>query len=189
MLRRLAAVVDQCTLSLESYDHAAALEQAERFFWFFCDDYLELVKPRAYGEHGPQAAAAAQAALRLGLSIVVRLLAPYLPFVTEEVWSWWHDGTVHRAPWPMAGEIREAAGPGDEAVLVAASGAIAAIRKAKSQARLAMKYPAPLLIVTAAKADLEALAAASGDVLAAGHVAGIELREADIAEPAYDVTL
>jgi valyl-tRNA synthetase len=189
LMHRLAAVVDQCTVALESYDHAAALEQAERFFWFFCDDYLELVKPRAYGEHGPQTAASARAALRLGLSMVVRLLAPYLPFVTEEVWSWWQDGTIHRAPWPISAELREAAGPGDEAVLVAASGAIAALRKAKSQAQVPMKNLAPLLTVTAAKADLDALAVAAQDVQAAGHVQAIELRAADIPEPVYNVTL
>ena len=189
LLRRLAAVTEQCTHALDSYDHAAALEQAERFFWFFCDDYLELVKSRAYGEHGPQAAASAQATLRLGLSTVVRLLAPYLPFVTEEVWSWRHDGTVHRAPWPAAAELSEHAGLGDEAVLVAASRAIAAIRKAKSQAQVPMKNLAQLLIVTAAKVDLDALAAGSRDVQAAGHMADIELREAEIAEPVYEVVL
>ncbi len=189
LLRRLAAVTEQCSQALEAYDHAAALEHAERFFWFFCDDYLELVKPRAYGEHGPLPAASAQATLRLGLSAVLRLLAPYLPFVTEEVWSWWQDGTIHRAPWPTAAELREPAGPGDEAVLVAASAGIAAIRKAKSQAHLPMKNLVPLMIVTAAKADLDALAAADQDLRAAGHVAGIELRTADIGGPVYDIPL
>jgi valyl-tRNA synthetase len=189
VLRRLAAVTGHCTQALESYDHAAALEHAERFFWYFCDDYLELVKPRAYGGQGPQAAASAQATLRLGLSTVLRLLAPFLPFVTEEVWSWWQDGTIHLAPWPTATELRQPAGAGDEAVLVAASAAIAAIRKAKSQARLPMKNPVPLLIVNAARAHLDALAAAGQDVRAAGHVAGIELRAADIADPAHEVVL
>ena len=93
------------------------------------------------------------------------------------------------APWPTAAELRQPAGAGDEAVLVAASAAIAAIRKAKSQARLPMKNPVPLLIVTAARAHLDALAAAGQDVRAAGHVAGIELRAADIADPAHDVVL
>jgi valyl-tRNA synthetase len=189
LLRRLAGVTELCTQALQAYDHAAALEHAERFFWFFCDDYLELVKPRAYGEYGPDAAASAQATLRLGLSGVLRLLAPYLPFVTEEVWSWWQDGTIHRAPWPDAAELREAAGQGDDAVLMAASAAIGAIRKAKSQARLPMKNPVPLLITTAARPDLDSLAAAEQDVRAAGHVADIELRAADVGAPVYDVTL
>jgi valyl-tRNA synthetase len=189
LLRRLAAVVDQCTDALEAYDHATALEQAERFFWFFCDDYLELVKARAYGEHGAAGASSAIATLRLALSVVLRLLAPFVPFVTEEVWSWWQEGSVHRAAWPDAAKLRHQAGPGDEAVLTAAAAAIAAIRKAKSQARLAMKNPVPLLILTAGQQRVDALAAAGDDVRSAGRVAVIELRATDGAEPVHDVVV
>jgi valyl-tRNA synthetase len=189
LLRRLATVVDQCTKALEGYDHATALEQAERFFWFFCDDYLELVKARAYGEHGMAGASSAVATLRLALSHVLRLLAPFVPFVTEEVWSWWNDGSVHRAAWPDAAPLREQAGPGDEAVLAAAAAAIAAIRKAKSQARLPMKDPVPLLILTAGQPAVNALAAAGDDVRSAGRVTRIELRATDGAEPTHDVVV
>ena len=189
LLRRLADVVQLCTTALAAYDHAAALEQAERFFWFFCDDYLELVKARAYGDHGSQAAASAVATLRLGLSAVLRLLAPFLPFVTEEVWSWWRDGSIHRADWPAAAALRDQAGTGDDAVLVAASAAIAAIRKAKSQAQMPMKNPVPALILTARQDALDALAAARADVQSTGRVAVIELRHADGMEPVHDVTL
>jgi valyl-tRNA synthetase len=189
LLRRLATVVDQCTNALEAYDHATALEQAERFFWFFCDDYLELVKARAYGEHGTTGASSAVATLRLALSHVLRLLAPFVPFVTEEVWSWWQDGSVHKAAWPGAALLREQAGPGDEAVLTAAAAAIAAIRKAKSQAQLPMKNPVPLLILTAGQPRVDALAAAGDDVRSAGRVAAIELRATDGAEPVHDVVV
>ncbi len=189
LLRRLADVVEHCTAALAAYDHAAALEQAERFFWFFCDDYLELVKARAYGEHGAQAAASAVAALRSGLSTVLRLLAPFLPFVTEEVWSWWQQGSVHRAAWPEAADLRDAAGPGDDAVLAAAAAAISAIRKAKSQAQVPMKNPVPVLILTGHQAALDALAAARADVQSAGKVDSIELRHADGMEPVHDVVM
>ena len=189
LLRRLATVVDQCTNALEAYDHATALEQAERFFWFFCDDYLELVKARAYGEHGTTGASSAVATLRLALSHVLRLLAPFVPFVTEEVWSWWQDGSVHKAAWPDAALLREQAGPGDDAVLTAAAAAIAAIRKAKSQAQLPMKNPVPLLILTAGQPRVDALAAAGDDVRSAGRVAAIELRATDGAEPVHDVVV
>jgi len=189
LLRRLAAVTSQCTSALEAYEHATALEQAERFFWFFCDDYLELVKARAYGEHGQAAAASAVATLRLGLSVVLRLLAPFLPFVTEEVWSWWHDGSMHLAAWPDAGELDRLAGEGSDDVLAAAVAAIAAVRKAKSQAQLSMRTPVARLIVTASPDGADALAAASRDVAAAGHVTEIELRRADGAEPGHIVVL
>ena len=182
-------MTEHCTTALEAYDHAAALEQAERFFWFFCDDYLELVKARAYGEHGAPAAASAVAALRSGLSVVLRLLAPFLPFVTEEVWSWWQEGSVHRATWPDAAGLREAAGPGDDAVLAAAAAAISAIRKAKSQAQVPMKNPVPVLILTARQDALDALAAARADVQSAGKVDAIELRHADGMDPVHDVVM
>jgi len=120
---------------------------------------------------------------------VLRLLAPFLPFVTEEVWSWWQDGSVHRAAWPDAADLRDLAGPADEGVLEAAVAAITAIRKAKSQAQLRMKDPVPLLIVTAAQQSIDALAAASRDVKSAGRVAQIELRSADGAEPIHDVVV
>jgi valyl-tRNA synthetase len=190
MLRRLAAVVDQCTAALEAYDHALALEHAERFFWFFCDNYLELVKARAYGEHGAAAAASAQAALGLGLSVLVRLFAPVLPFVTEEAWSWWHDGSVHLSGWPDAAALRDQAGPGDESVLAAAAAAIAAVRSAKSGAHMPMREPVPALILSADQDGLAALDAASRDVRSAGKVAEITLRAGPAgAEPEYQVVL
>jgi len=189
LVRKLADVVEQCTVALDAYDHAAALEQAERFFWFFCDDYLELVKARAYGEYGPAAAASAIAALRTGLSGILRLLAPFLPFVTEEVWSWWQGGSVHRAAWPDAAALRATVGAGDDSVLQAAAAAIAAIRKAKSQGRVPMKNPIPLLVLTAEQPSLDALLQAGPDVQAAGHVNRIELRTARGGEPVHDVVL
>src|SRR5690606_29773699 len=99
MLAELAAVVAEATRAYEAFDHARALEVTEQFFWTFCDDYLELVKERAYtGEGAPQVSAVA--ALRLAIDVLLRLLAPVLPFATEEVWSWTHTGSVHTAAWP-----------------------------------------------------------------------------------------
>jgi valyl-tRNA synthetase len=190
LLRRLAGVVERCTAALEAYDHASALEQAERFFWFFCDDYLELVKTRAYGESGEAGAASARAALRLSLSVMLRLFAPVLPFVTEEVWSWWQDGSIHRSPWPDPAELGTLAGPGDDAVLSAAAAAIAAVRKAKSAAGIAMREPVSVLIVTAADAERAALAAAGTDVRSAGKVAELRLQPAaDGAGTDYEIEL
>ena len=184
MLARLAGVAQRCTEAFEAYDHALALELTERFFWFFCDDYLELVKPRAYGGRGQDGAASAIAALRLALSVLLRLFAPFLPFVTEEVWSWWQDGSVHRAAWPDPRPLRrfgDGDGSGDangDGLLDAASAAIGAVRKAKSQARLPMRAAAARLVVTAPAPRLAALSRVLGDVQAAGAVAEVELRPA-----------
>jgi valyl-tRNA synthetase len=200
MLARLATVAGRCTEAFEAYDHALALELTERFFWFFCDDYLELAKSRAYGGSGEGPAASAIAALRLALSVLLRLFAPFLPFVTEEVWSWMAQtddgaapgGSIHRASWPEPGPLLEAAGTDAkqaEAVLDAASAAIGAIRKAKSQARLPMRASVSRLAVTAPAAQLAALAEVLPDVRAAGTVTEVDLREADAGEPVHDVTI
>jgi valyl-tRNA synthetase len=192
LLRRLAVITGQCTAAFEAYDHALALEHAERFFWFFCDDYLELVKPRAYGEHGPDAAAAAVAALRQALLVLLRLLAPFLPFVTEEVWSWWQPGSVHRAAWPELAALLVLAGgaaAADTAVLDAAAAAIGAVRRAKSQAQLPMKAPVARLILTAPQDQLDALAAAAPDVTAAGRVGSITLHALAGIDPVHEVLL
>ncbi len=102
MLTKLAKLVDEATSDLESYNYTRALEHSEGFFWFFCDNYLELVKSRRYGDHGEAAAGSANSALLAALSTLLRLFAPFLPFVTEEVWSWWQPGSVHRATWPSS---------------------------------------------------------------------------------------
>jgi valyl-tRNA synthetase len=196
MLGALAGVTARCTEAFEAYDHALALELAERFFWSFCDDHLALVKPRAYGGSGERPAASAAAALRLALSVLLRLFAPFLPFVTEEVWSWagggpLPGGSVHRAPWPDPGPLRRLAAGGGSAdgLLDAASAAIGAIRKAKSQARLPMRASVRRLVVTAPAPHLAALAAVLADVRAAGAVAEVELRERAGAPPAHEVTI
>jgi valyl-tRNA synthetase len=189
MLARLADVIGECTRSFEDYDHTGALVAAEEFFWFFCDDYLELVKGRGYGERGEEPGASARAALRLALSVMLRLFAPFLPFVTEEVWSWWQAGSVHRAAWPTREEVLAGAGPADPALLDVASAAIAAIRGAKSGARLSMRAPVRELVVAGRPDQLDGVMAVLPDVTAAGKVERTELRFCDRPEPSYEVTL
>jgi len=193
LVHRLADLVAQCTAAFEAYDHALALELTERFFWQFCDDYLELVKARAYGEQGAAAAGSAIATLRLALSVLLRLFAPFLPFVTEEAWSWQppepgQGGSIHRAAWPDALELHPLGGS-DGSALDAASAAISAIRKAKSTARLPMKTPIRRLTVSAPAGYLDALAAALPDVQAAGRVGEVDLCPASHGEGVHEVTL
>ena len=147
MLAGLADVVDRATAAFEAYDYARALERTETFFWAFCDDYVELVKGRAYGAAGQQAPRRRTRALRLALSTLLRLFAPILPFVTEEVWSWWQEGSIHRAPWPDAAEVRAAAGEGDPAVAEVTGEVLGAVRKAKSEAQRSMRAPVERVVV------------------------------------------
>jgi valyl-tRNA synthetase len=189
MLDRLADVVEACTAAFEDYEHTRALQEAETFFWFFCDDYLELVKSRAYREHGARAAGSAIAALRTALSVLLRLFAPVLPFVTEEVWSWWQDGSIHQAAWPDPAELRALAGRADPTALAAASAAIGAVRGAKSAARLSIRAPVRKLVISAAEDRLPGIRAVLGDVQAAGKVDQVVLVPSACPEPVHHITL
>jgi valyl-tRNA synthetase len=133
MLRALSGVIASATASLDAYDYAAALRETEAFFWNFCDDYIELSKRRRARDDA--AAASASEAAQLALSAMLRLFAPFLPFVTEEVWSWWRTGSIHRAPWPRTGDLEASAA--DNALLYQDARALtAAIRHHRSTAGL-----------------------------------------------------
>jgi valyl-tRNA synthetase len=142
LLKRLAALVDGSTRGLAEYDYASALRDTESFFWSFCDDYIELVKRRRAGEDA--AAASANTAARLTLDVLVRLFAPFLPFVTEEVWSWSHDSSVHRAAWPTRGEIDRICphvSDADEHAILRASEITALVRHQRSLKKLGFGKP------------------------------------------------
>jgi len=169
MLAELRDVVSKATAGFESWDHTRALEVTETFFWTFCDDYLELVKDRAYGGQGDEAAASARAALRTALDVLLRLLAPFLPYVTEEVWSWWHEGSVHRAAWPTVEDLAASEG-GDPAVLTAVGEALAGVRKAKSEAKVGMRAEVASLVLAGPAAWTGRVQQAEADLRAAGRI-------------------
>jgi valyl-tRNA synthetase len=184
MLAALDEVVGEVTAALDGYDHTRALERAEAFFWRFCDDHLELVKDRAYGTRGEAARASASAGLRTALDVQLRLLAPFLPYVTEEVWSWWRDGSIHRAAWP---ERLPAGWPGDPLVLEVAGEALAAVRRAKTRARRSMRAPVARLRVVEEPRRAEALRQAAADLRATGAIAELVIEPGDA--PAIEVQL
>jgi valyl-tRNA synthetase len=196
LIARLATVVEDATQSFESYDYARALQHTEERFWWFCDYYLELVKGRRYDSAGdPAGAASVSRALRLSVSVFQRLFAPFLPFVCEEVWSWWQPGSIHLAPWPDVAELRaeldsdgegEPAADEDEALTVAAE-VLGEVRKAKSEARRPMRAPVRLVRVHDTPARLGALRLGLGDLLTAGAIEQLECLESD--EFAIEVTL
>ena len=175
MLRQLAGLVRTATEKLEGYDYATVLDQVEKSFWTFCDDYIELVKGRRYGDFGVEGAASANSALALALSVYLRLFAPYLPFVTEEVWSWWQEGSVHRAAWPTAEEIERRI-PGDARVYTEASHLLGEIRRHKSLNGWKTKTPVNVVVV-AAPETVAAIRQAEQDVRAAVAASSFGYRE------------
>ena len=169
MLAALDRVIEQATRAYEAEDHARALETVEPFFWTFCDDHLELVKDRAYGEEAAPRASAV-AALRLALDALLKLLAPVLPFATEEAWRWSHAGSVHAERWPEPLGLG-----GDAEVLTAAGEALIGIRRAKTDAKASQKSPVASARITGPEETLQRIALVAGDVRAAGRIRSLSL--------------
>ena len=170
MLSQLRTLVEQATASFEEFNYTAALEASEQFFWTFCDDYLELVKERAYdsGDDDPTGATSARTALRLALDVLLRLFAPFLPFVTDEVWSWWKTGSVHTSSWPLAEELPSV---GDVELLEDVSAALVELRGVKSTHKVPMRTPILHATITAPASVIAHLQAVESDL---AHVSKTE---------------
>jgi valyl-tRNA synthetase len=183
MLLALADVVRDATVAFENYDHTKALELAEKFFWNFTDDYLELVKERAYGQGGATTATQASAALALrkALHVMLRLFAPFLPFATEEVWGWWQKnaGSIHRASWPITEELTAGLDASNHGLMELASVALFGLRKAKSDAKASMKAEVISATLQAPAAALTSVRVFESDLKAVGRIAELSYAEAD----------
>jgi valyl-tRNA synthetase len=180
LLRGLGDVIEQATTAFEGYDYTRALEVTEKFFWTFCDDYVELIKERAYGSRGADGAASAKAALGTALDVVLRLFAPFMPYVTEEVWSWWRSGSVHCSTWPTASETRaDAAVEAQAGLLDLLSIALSQVRGAKSNAQVSMRTDVAKAVIRGAAGDLEQIRTAEHDLAGAGRIAEIGYETAE----------
>jgi valyl-tRNA synthetase len=173
MLARLDATTTEATAAFDGFDYARALERSEAFFWWFCDDYVELVKGRAYGGRGDAPAASAQAALSIALDALTRLLAPTLPFATEEAWSWWHAGSIHAATWPVP-----AGAPDPGLSLEAVSEVLQRVRRSKTEAKRSQRAGVARVTVGAPAVMVAALQAAADDLRDALTIGELALVEA-----------
>ncbi len=165
LLGGLAKVIGEATSANQGFDYTRALEVTERFFWTFCDDYVELVKERAYGP----GAESARATLSIALSVMLRMLAPVLTYATEEAWSWWQQGSIHRAPWPT---VSECGSGGDPRVLTAAAAVLAAVRGEKSQAKVSQRTEVAAIQISGSADELALVRAAEPDLRSAARVVG-----------------
>jgi valyl-tRNA synthetase len=181
MLINLAKVVDEVTTELEQYEYAKALAKTEAFFWDFCDNYVEAAKSRRYGDFGRAAAGSASTAMRTALSVMLRLLAPYLAFTSEEVWSWWQPGSIHRAAWPTREEILAVSGEDEEAqkASVYLSIALGAIRKAKTENQVSVGTPVSSVRFVESAPAVAALRLVERDLKAAARADVLVLAESD----------
>ncbi|MDO5033979.1 MAG: valine--tRNA ligase [Actinomycetaceae bacterium] len=173
LLAQLRQVVETATEAMDKYDHTRALEVTETFFWTFCDDYLELVKDRAYNRDGkwmPSQAMSARSALAITVDTVVRLFAPFLPFAAEEVWSWYRPGSVHNAHWPNTLDLQNV--DGNPAILDAASEALIRLRRIKSEAKVSPRTPFLHATLEVPAEMVELLELSRADLMLVTHVEG-----------------
>jgi valyl-tRNA synthetase len=105
------------------------------------------------------------------------------------VWSWWQEGSIHRAPWPAAAELGDARTSGDPALLSAVSDVLAQVRKAKSSASRSMRAAVERLSVTDAADTLALIRTAASDLCQAGVIGRLDLAEGEAGEAAVVVEL
>ncbi|HVN94125.1 MAG TPA: valine--tRNA ligase [Terracidiphilus sp.] len=139
-LVKLRQLVRNATRHFENYEHQQALAETERFFWTaFTDSYIEMSRARTLGVYGPEAQGSALATLRIALSVFLRLFAPFLPYITDEVWSWscaaeTGSASIHAAAWPSDSDFPDLNDAVGEGVFDVAVEALYAINKSRAGA-------------------------------------------------------
>jgi valyl-tRNA synthetase len=178
-IAELKEVVRIAAEAFERFEFSVALQETEKFFWgTFTDNYIELLKHRSRAEDDPEGRASAVATLRMGLNVVLRLFAPIVPTITDEVWSWVFAeetgyASVHQAPWPTLEEFGSIADPEVTGSFQAACDAISAIRKAKSESGVSLNRELLSLVLEADELGESDLRLVIDDVAAAGGAAQI----------------
>ncbi|MDO4254507.1 MAG: valine--tRNA ligase [Kocuria sp.] len=188
LLARLRDVVHTASTALANYEYARALQVTESFFWTFTDDYVELVKDRAYGARGDAEQASVHAALATTLDTMLRLFAPFIPFATEEVWSWWRAGSVHRAAWPTTDSFADAVADADPGVLTTVGQALSGLRKAKSEAKVKQRTEVVSATVTGSAAQVAQVQAGLNDLKAAGNARSLTVTQGAVEDGTLLVT-
>jgi valyl-tRNA synthetase len=183
-IARLREVIVEATEAYEQYDWAKALESVESFFWAeFCDDYVELVKARTYRDALDEERRSALAALRQGLSVILRLFAPVVPTISEELWSLRFatpDGrqrSIHTSPWPTLAELEGVSAPTHRDSFAKARQILGDIRRQKGHAKVSARWPVARLQVTASAQALAAVRSILADVIEAGAIQEVELQD------------
>jgi valyl-tRNA synthetase len=196
VVAKLRDTVARATDALREFDYAQALMLIEDYFWkTFCDNYLELAKPRTYDEDLTEGRLSAAATLRLLHRAIVRLFAPYLPFLCEDVWHWSYAGdedmhdSVHRSPWPGAAELDAVAQPSDARTFDIAVAVIEAVRKAKAEANLSMKAPVQKVAAAATPEVLDLVKSAQDDIVRMLNIEAFETSEGKPDQGDVEVTV
>jgi valyl-tRNA synthetase len=178
LIGKLRALVESATKSFAEFEYAHALMATEQFFWSqFTDAYLELVKARARGETPDDAGrVSAVITLRVVLNVLLRAFAPFVPYISEEVWSWAFaeeagQPSVHRAPWPTTKELAGIRAPKHADSFDVAIELMTAINKKKTELGASVGRVVKTATIALPASRVEDIAAGLPDVLSSTKIA------------------
>jgi valyl-tRNA synthetase len=173
--RKVSGVVEEVTEKFAAFDYASSLSVVENLFWEFCDYYVELVKWRTYKQRETAGGKSALASLEYSLSNILRLFAPYMPYITEEVWSWYYAEkenapSIHKSLWPTA--LSSGLTEEDELLFKMSKDIVGKIRAEKTSAHKNLKWPVSLLEISGKEKDIMLVQKIEADIQATGNVEG-----------------